>query len=259
MGERFDEAISSISNFVATHTPEILTGIGIGGMVTAGVWAVRITPKVQEELKEEARKQGIESLSAWEKFKIGFKYYAWPVITGGLAAGALISSTSISTKRNAALATAYAVSESTLKNYSRKVVETIGERKEKDIREKIVQDEIDEVEAQHKKIIDTKNGKTKCILMWNRVEFYSDIDKIKTAIAKLNENLAYDNEVTLNDLYSALNLFELDTCAEGNMLGWDISHGRIECMYSSHLGSDGIPMLAITFTNPPRPLGMPYN
>jgi len=264
MERRFDEVISNASQFVVEHAPEILTGMGITGMATAGVLAVRATPKAMERVKEEKLRLGKTKLSPLETVRTTWTLYLLPLGLGLLGAIGCVSSTSISTKRNATLAAALTISETALKTYSSKVVETIGEKKDREIRESIIQDKIEEEERkpQRKRIYDTGKGKTHCILMWNMVEFYSDIDKVKMAIAKLNETLAYDNEVSLNDLYSALGLYELDTCQEGNQLGWDIEHGRIECDYKPYrnLSSDGEPMLAVAFKvgSLPRPLGMPW-
>ena len=41
-----------IETQMVKHSPEILTGIGITGMITAGVMAVRATPKALDLLSE---------------------------------------------------------------------------------------------------------------------------------------------------------------------------------------------------------------
>ena len=46
-------------------------------------------------------------------------------------------------KRNAALAAAYTLTKSTLHDYSSKVVETIGEKKERSIRDSINKEKLD--------------------------------------------------------------------------------------------------------------------
>ncbi len=58
---------------------------------------------------------------------------AWPcyipAAVGAISVFCLIGASSTNLRRNAALATAYTLSESTLKEYQEKVVETIGEKR----------------------------------------------------------------------------------------------------------------------------------
>lgn len=46
-------AYNAVKKSTIKHSPEILTGIGIAGMVTTTVMAVRATPKALELLKKE--------------------------------------------------------------------------------------------------------------------------------------------------------------------------------------------------------------
>ena len=45
-------ALKSIQTTVSKHSPEILTGIGIAGMITTTVLAVRATPKALVLIEE---------------------------------------------------------------------------------------------------------------------------------------------------------------------------------------------------------------
>lgn len=47
----------SVKTATVKHSPEILTGVGIAGMVTTTVMAVRATPKAIQLLDEEKRRQ----------------------------------------------------------------------------------------------------------------------------------------------------------------------------------------------------------
>lgn len=52
----------------------------------------------------------------------------------------LIGASSVNLRRNAALATAYTLSESALKEYREKVVETIGEKKEQAVQDAVAKE-----------------------------------------------------------------------------------------------------------------------
>ena len=46
-----NRVMKSTKHFVVKHSPEILTGIGIAGMITTTVLAVKATPKALEEIE----------------------------------------------------------------------------------------------------------------------------------------------------------------------------------------------------------------
>ena len=246
--KELDNAVSTVSDFVVQHNTELLTGIGLGGLLTAGILAVGVTPRVLSAIKEEEKRTGKNKLGAWETVKVSWKYYILPTLLAGVSSYSIIKAESINLKRNAALTTACAASESLLKSYTGKVVETIGEKKEKDIREAAIQKQIEEHDTS--KPYDTGKGKTVCFLTWNNYTFYANRDFVDAAFAKLNEAIAYDNDVSLNDFFGYLHLYELDTSEEGDYLGFKSTKGKVEPIYSAHLKND-IPMCAIGFSRPP--------
>ena len=55
----FAKAVKNIRFGIAKHSPEILTGIGIAGMITTTILAVKATPKAIKLLEEEAVEKNI--------------------------------------------------------------------------------------------------------------------------------------------------------------------------------------------------------
>ena len=117
------------------HSPEILTGVGIAGMITAGIMAVKATPRALDLLAEIHEKEEELELDKKEVSKeIVTKVapvYIPSILVSVLSATCLISATSVNCRRTAALATAYSLSENALKEYQEKVIETFGEKKER--------------------------------------------------------------------------------------------------------------------------------
>lgn len=70
-------------------------------------------------------------LKPLEVVKAAWKPYIPAAITGSLSVACLVGASRVNFKRNAALATAYTLSEKVLKDYKDSVVETIGEKKRK--------------------------------------------------------------------------------------------------------------------------------
>mgnify|MGYP003304184273 CR=1 FL=1 len=241
----------SLKTSMAKHSPEILTGVGIAGMATTVILAVRATPKALELIDEKKKELKVEKLTPIETVKVAWKPYVSTAVTGIAATTCLIKANSISTRRNAALVTAYKLSETALDEYRNKVVETIGEKKEKAIRDDIDKDRVNNKPVNQATVITAKKGHTLCMDGYNHRYFESDIDEIDRAVTRLNASLVRDGEVCLNDFYDEIGL---DHCEVGYQVGWNANRvGRdlIELNTSAQIASDGRACIVVNLT--PRP------
>ena len=133
-------------------------------------------------------------------------------------------------------------------SYKDKVVETIGENKEKRIRDKVAKKKIEENPVTQNNIIMTGNGDTLCCDMFCGRYFKSDIEKIKKAVNIINKKLLSYGYLSLNEFYDEIGLPSNDL---GEELGWNINDGLIEVYFGSHLTDNGTPCLTIEFENAP--------
>lgn len=231
------------------HGPEILTGIGIAGMVTSTVLAVRATPKAIRLLEEEANNKD-DSLTVPEKIKTCWKCYIPAAVTGIASTACLIGASSVNSKRNAALAAAYNISTAALTEYKDKVIETVGEKKERAIRDEIAKDKVEKNPVHTKEIIMTGKGKTLCYDGIFGRYFESDIDTIRRALNTINREIIHgDMYVSLNDFYDAIGIGSIPI---GNDLGWNIDDGEIEVDFSAQLTEDDRPCIVLTYNVAPR-------
>lgn len=229
--------------------PGLLTGLGITGMVSTIVFAVRATPKALRRIDQEKDYLEVDELTPLETVKVTWKYYIPAAITFTTSAACLIGASSVSAKRNAALATAYTLSETALKEYKAKVVETIGEKKEKIIREKIDKDHLDQKPLNTSNVIFTDKGNTLCFDYHSGRYFKSDIDHIKRARNELNRRLVGNGYVSLNDFYDEL---DLEHTKMGYELGWDLDDGNVEIEFSAQLANDETPCIVINYEVAPH-------
>lgn len=232
-----------VTTSISRRSPEILTGIGIAGMVTASVLAVKATPKAIR-LLEEAKKEKNESFTKMEVVKTTWKLYIPVAVTTTVSIACLIGASSVNFRRNAALTAAYKLSETALTEYKDKVVETIGKEKEKVIREKVTEDKIKKQPVNNNEVIITKKGNTLCFDSISGRYFRSDMDIIKKAENELNRRMLSDMYISLNEFYDELGL---DHIRIGDELGWNIDDGLIKLEFSSHLASDGTPCVAVEY------------
>lgn len=238
-----------VKNATIKHSPEILTGIGIAGMVTTTIMAVRATPKALVLIEEEKEKSNLDRLPPVEIVKTTWKCYIPAAITGTVSAACLIGANSVNSRRNAALATAYSLSESTLRDYQKKVVETIGEKKEQTVRDAVAKERLEKNPVENREVILTTKGDTLCFDVVSGRYFKSDIDKLKKVENELNRQMRDEMYISLNEFYYEIGL---ESIKLGDDLGWNIDDGYIDIRFSSQLATDGTPCLVVDYGYAPR-------
>lgn len=249
MKKEIAKSFLSLKTAIKKHSPEILTGIGIAGMITTTVMAVRATPKALILIEERKEEIGAEKLEAMDMVKTTWACYIPAAITGTLSIACLIGASSVNARRNAALATAYTLSESALKDYQGKVIEMFGEKKNEAVKDAVAKDKVEKNPVVTREVIITEKGNTLCYDAISGRYFKSDIEKIKKAACELNRQMLDDMYVSLNDFYYEIGL---DSVKLGDELGWNVDSGYIDLSFSSQLASDGTPCLVIDYSVAPR-------
>lgn len=252
---------------LSDHSPEILTGIGIAGMVSTTVLAVKATPKALVLIENEKNRQNrermneainaekesyseISKLTPVEVIKVAWKCYIPSIALGAASIACLIGASSVSLKRNAALATAYKLSETAFAEYKAKVVETIGEKKERTVQDKIYKEHVEKNRATNNEIIITGGGETLFMDYQTGRFFNSSIDKIDKVVNQLNRQMTYNMEpyVSLNDFYDAVGLERVDL---GKDMGWNVDKGLIDRRISTQIVDDK-PCIVLDFSPSPQ-------
>ncbi len=242
---------------LSKHSPSILIGIGITGMLTTTVLAVKATPKALRLIDERKEELDVEKLTPVETVKTTWKCYVPAAVSGVASAACLIGSNTVNARRNAALATAYKLSETAFSEYREKVVETIGEKKERVVRDKISEEQIKKNPISNTNVIVTGKGQTLCFDPLSHRYFYSSIERLNRAANKLNYEIntdPFDTGRTLNNFYEEIGLPGTMT---GDNLGWTLRTGLIEVYPSAQMVEEGEehegePCLVLNFSSPPQ-------
>ena len=245
---KFKPLIKTIRSGLAKHSPAILTALGITGMIGTTVLAVKATPKALDLIENKKEELDKDKLTVVETVKATWKCYAPAAVTCVTSAACLIGASSVHTKRNAALATAYKLSESALIEYRDKVVETIGEKKEQSVRDAIAKDHVEKNPVTNNEVIITDRGYTLCYDELSGRYFYSDIEKIKKAAYELNRQMLNDMYVSLNELYYELGL---EGTKLGEQMGWNVDRGLIDLKFSATVSADDRPCIVLDYRVPP--------
>lgn len=240
---------NTVKKSVIKHSPEILTGMGIAGLLTSTVLAVAYTPKAMRLIDEKkAMQEEPKDLKPTEVVKTVWKCYIPSAVISAASIGCLIGANAVHYKRNAALAMAYTLSETALHDYKSKVIETIGEKKEEVIRDAVMKDKIDKNPASNNEVYIISKGNT---LMFDPISsryFQSDIDTVNRIVNDLNRIMLSENYVSLNDFYYEIGLKSISV---GDDIGWNVDKGLIKIRYSAQLTDNNEPCAVLDYETAP--------
>lgn len=236
---------------VSAHSPQILTGLGIAGMVTTTVLAVRATPKALRLIEEKKHEERTDKLTPVDTIKATWKCYVPAAVTGVASTACLIGAQSVNARRNAAIAAAYKISETAFADYREKVIETIGEKKEEAVREKVAKKRVEEHMARNTEVFITEKGDTLFLDPLSHRLFKSDIELIRQAINNLNYELTtnFVGYVSLNEFYDEIGLARTSI---GDDIGWNLDNGNgLIKIDTFPVKEDDKPCLCLDYIQPP--------
>lgn len=250
--------INKVLNFTKEHNPEILVGLGVVGMATSSVLAVKATPKALEIMEDKKADLGVTYLTRKEIAQATWKLYAPSVGVGLASAACIILGTSKSIKRNTALATVYALSESTLREYKSKAKEMLGEEKAKELDREVSKARVRNrevttvIETEGSEYIHhTGNGDTLVYDSLSGRYFRSSRNAIEAAVNSINKSLLNDYVMTINEFYNELGV---PTIGVGSLIGWRSDKELLEVNFESDVDQNGNPYLILAYRNRPIPV-----
>lgn len=228
------------------HSPELLTGFGIAGMLTTTVIAVRATPKAMKKIEEKKEELGKEKLSVKETVVATWKCYIPAVVTAAASTAALVGSTTISLNRNTVLATGLAISEAARKEFEEKTKEVIGEKKVDQIKEEVAKDKVKYADCPDTKSLSTVGFASSYLCKDNVTNqfFMSDHETVRKIFNDLNSRLMREMYLTVNEYTDA---FNIDHVPWGNDMQWDVNKRPFDPIITYGSTKDGVPCMIIDF------------
>lgn len=229
------------------NAPTILTAVGVAGVVVTAVATGKATIKAKKVLDEMPEDTDIK-----EKAKVVAPIMAKPFLIGAATIFCILASDRIHVKRNAAIAACYTLSSKALEEYEEKVVETIGEGKNKKIKDAIAEDSVTKNPPPQAIIIQSEGTRIPCQDWWTGQWFTSDIETIRSIEDDINDELqSSDDFVPVNYYYDRIGM---ELPGDGENVGWRKDSDdaeRFKFEYSSIL-HDNIPTLVVRYNLEPR-------
>lgn len=232
------------------HSPTILFGIGVIGVVGATVLACKATLHLEEDVLDpidDEREAAEEALADADvaysekqynsdlkklKFKLALgitRQYAPAIVVGGLAVAALAGSHVILTRRNANLMAAYIALDKSYKAYRERVIEEFGEEKDRELRFGVEETEVEGPDGKMVKVKKAK-GETDYARIFSRDTSNAwdprpehNLVFLKTVQQWCTDELRAKGVLTLNDVHDALGL---DRTKAGAVVGWKYNNPR---------------------------------
>lgn len=228
------------------HSPAILFGAGVIGVVATTVLASKATLKLGDVLDEKEAKEGMLSdefqikrldnaaLSPKEhdkelaKLKVEFikdvaQLYAPAVVLGVMSIGALTGSHVILTRRNAALAATVATLDQALKDYRKRVVDKFGVETDREMMFGVLEDQ--EINPETGKVETVRRHAGTSMYArkfelgcspWDPNDNYN-IVFLKAQQQYANDILQMRGHLFLNEVYDSLGI---ERSQEGQIVGW---------------------------------------
>lgn len=231
---------------VADNSPAILTAVAVVGVVTTAILVAKAAPKANTDLlNEESERPGEADLT--DKILLTYKYYIPAVAVGTATIACIIGASTISSKRSAALASAYGLTELAFKEYRNKVVEHVGENAERKVHDDVMKDYVDRVPMDSSQIVITNGGRQLFSDKFSERHFESDMEAVRGAVNDINEQILNSMYASLNDFYRMLGL---DPSSVGEELGWTTDR-MLKVRYSTQLTKDNRAAIVLDFEKNP--------
>lgn len=255
----------NLERFTIAKSPAILTAVAVTGAVTATILAGKASFKAAKLIAEEEERREHEHsvrevltneepeilvpMDTNEKINLVWTLYIPAAGTCVTTVMAMIAANQIGTRRTAAMAAAYSLSEKAFGEYREKIVEKIGEKKEGEARDEIAQARVDRNPVDSQQVIMLTENKVLCYDQHSGRYFQSDMETLKKAQNDTNYRIINDSHASLNDFYERVGLELIQT---GEELGWTTTR-PLDLAFHAVMAVDQRPCIAIEFVHSPVP------
>lgn len=233
--------INTAEKFTRNNSSTILTVAGVVGVATTAYFSAKAGFKACEELKKEETIRN-RPLDKKESIKHVWKLYIPAGIVGIGTIVSIASASKINNRRAAALTAAYSLTERAFSEYKEKVIETIGDKKEKKVREEIAADKLAANPPAQNGVMVVGSGDILCYELYTGRYFYSDMESIRRAQNTINAKLISEMEATLSDFYYLINIPQTSSSSYS---GWT-AEKMLDLSFSTLL-HDSKPCLAFEY------------
>lgn len=230
------------SKLISDNSPAILTALGVVGTLTTAYLTGKATFKAAELLRNEEKFRN-EPLPPRDQIENVWRLYI-PAAGSAIATiSFIISANRVGTRRAAAMAAAFAISERAFDEYREKIVQKIGDRREQGFRDQIAQDRVNRNPPPEDLILLEDGLSVLCCDMFTGRYFLSDMETLRKAENDINFEVNNNYYASLTDFYEAIGIPKTSMSDD---FGWN-SDKLLELSFSTALTPSGKPCLTFDF------------
>lgn len=197
-------------SFLSRNASTILTCVGGVGVVATSIMAVKATPKATR-LLEEAKEEKGENLTKFEVVKTAAPVYIPAIVTGVATIACIFGANALNQRKQASLMSAYALLDSSYKNFKMKVEELYGEGAIAEVRKEIVKDQYERED------VSVEDDKLLFYDEFSERYFNATMADVLRAEYEINKKISLWGGAFLNEFYEWLDIPPVDY---GTVLGW---------------------------------------
>lgn len=201
-------------------------------MIATTVTAIKATPKAIAKLEQAKQEKG-EDLTKLEMVQVTAPAYIPTVLIGAATITCMFGANALNKRQQASIMSAYALLDSSYKDYRKKVEDLYGEEVDTHIKKEVAKDKYKEAD------ITISKDKELFYDLFSERYFESTIEDVQRAEYRINRNLVMRDYAYLNEFYEEIGL---DPIESGDRYGWstaanmdlywqswiDFSHGKME-------------------------------
>lgn len=236
--------LQKLGKFINRNSPSILTAIGVTGTLTTAYLTGKASFKAAQILADEQREtESEEELPLKEKVELVWKLYIPAAATGTVTVASIIFANQIGTRRAAAVAAAYSLTEKAFAEYKDKVAEKLGPTKTQKLKDEIAQDQVNRNPVVSREVIVAKGGDVLCYDSYTGRYFQSDMETLRKAENEINFQIIHDQYASLSDFYDKIGLPRTHV---SDSIGWSADR-MLELEFSTVLSEDNRPCISIRY------------
>lgn len=221
-----NKLLSQSKSFLSRNASTFLTVLGGVGVVGTAVLAAKATPKALA-LVEEAEVEKGEKLTTWETVKTAGPIYIPAIVTCASTLACIFGANVLNKHSQAALASAYALIDSSYKEYKNKLKELYGEEAHNNIVDAIAVEKAEEMRVYNYGMatlcnLSIEDGTSEPRLFYDEYAnryFETTIEQVLNAEYHFNRNFVLRGYAFLNEFYEFLGLEQTDY---GDKVGWAV-------------------------------------
>lgn len=235
--------INSSKLFLRRNSPAILTFLGAAGVVATSIAAVKATPKAIALLEKTKEEKG-EELTKLEMVKVAGPAYIPAIAIGASTIACIFGANALNKKTQASIMSAYALLDTSYKQYKSKVKELYGENSDRNVKKEIAKDKFKNND------IHINNEKILFFDFYSLRYFESTERLVLKAENRVNELLKLYGRASLNDFYESLGM---PTAYTGYELWWNVQKcPSVEFTHDITTMDDGLECCVISMSVEPE-------